>query len=72
MLYRLRCRQQVAGVKDHFIDAEDQVEADWRGRAVCDEKMWVFISCAPAVIADGKTHPMPKADAAKKTARVGA
>lgn len=72
MLYALRVRPRVAGVKEVLIDAANLIEAEWRGRKVCDEQMWAYISVAPAVIADEASHPMPKAEVKKKAERVGA
>lgn len=72
MLYTLRVRPLVAGVQDYLIEADDQPEAEWRGRVVCDEKQWKFVYVQPAVLADKKSHPMPKEAVAKVTTRVGA
>jgi len=71
MLYKMRVRPRVAGVREELIDAASQAEAEWRGRLVCDEQQWVFISIAPAVIADAKSHPWPAKAAEKKAERVG-
>lgn len=72
MLYILRVRQTPMGVQEKFIEAKDQIEAEWRGRTVCEEQLWRFISVTKAVIADEQSHPMPKVIAEKKTARIGA
>ena len=36
MLYRLKFRKIVQGVCEELIEAKDQIEAEWRGRAWCD------------------------------------
>lgn len=70
MLFTLRYRHGVC--HDGLIEADDLPEADWRGRKLCDEQAWTFVYVKPAVLADKKSHPMPKAQAEKVTARVGA
>ncbi len=82
MLYRLRVRgvrfdnplsvEANGGVSETLIEASDALVADWRGRKLCEEHGWKFVQCIPAVVADEKSHPMPKVEQERKAARVGA
>lgn len=72
MLFTLRVRERGAARDVGFVEADDLLEAQWRGRKYCEGAQRDYISVTPAVVADKKSHPMPKEAVEKVKERVGA